>query len=228
MKTITRNIISFVGFGVKLGFESENGSKSDVVSGGDRNEHFGLRHVPEGHSLSYASALDHILGHALVYALSPKWLLRHGPKVFKDTKRSYDELGVYLRTLLSRERDHLEIPGSKRNLLGSMEDRSRKFPTAVLSDDEWIGNIFIFVVAGVETTAGSLHYALILLALHQETQDWLHKDLRECLAGQSKDPAEWDYEEVFPKLISPVCVIVSSPQVRLLPDSDLTAISMKP
>jgi cytochrome P450 len=80
-----------------------------------------------------------------------------------------------------------------------------------LSEEEVMGNLFVFIVAGHETTAGTMHYALILLALHPEVQAWVRENVDEVLGGLGNDVEAWKYEEVFPKLGRVLCVMVSQP-----------------
>lgn len=74
-----------------------------------------------------------------------------------------------------------------------------------------IGNIHVFTLAGFETTANTLRFTLVFLALHPEKQQWLRQGIKEALKGQPKDPSEWSYTEVFPNLVAPLCVMVSHP-----------------
>jgi cytochrome P450 len=63
-----------------------------------------------------------------------------------------------------------------------------------LSDSEIIGNAFIMIVAGHETTANTLHFGLVELANNPATQRRLQRDV-DALFGRDSDPATWDYEK---------------------------------
>ena len=43
------------------------------------------------------------------------------------------------------------------------------------------GNVFLFLVAGYETTAHTLAYAFILLALHQDEQEAYYQSIKSVL-----------------------------------------------
>jgi cytochrome P450 len=75
-----------------------------------------------------------------------------------------------------------------------------------LSPDELLGDVHIFTIAGFETT---LRYALLRLALDPSKQQSLRQGIKEALHGQPDDPRDWAFAEVFPKLVSPLCVMVS-------------------
>ena len=80
-----------------------------------------------------------------------------------------------------------------------------------LTDEEIRRNIPTVALAGMDTTAGTLQYAMMLLALHPEAQEWL-------IAGESSNPAEWDFESAYPRLVALMCTIVSyPPPPHLLP-----------
>ncbi|KAG8807273.1 hypothetical protein FRC17_004539 [Serendipita sp. 399] len=64
-------------------------------------------------------------------------------------------------------------------------------------DEELIGNVFIFLFAGHETTAHSLAFTLALVAAHQDVQEKLYQSLRDLVPhGEQATYAEivrWSY-----------------------------------
>jgi len=83
-----------------------------------------------------------------------------------------------------------------------------------LSDVELRGNIFIFTVGGLESTSITLSYALALLAVYPEVQDWVVEELDEVLKDEATDDPE--YARVFPRLKRVMAVMV---RVRSLIDT---------
>ena len=75
-----------------------------------------------------------------------------------------------------------------------------------LSDVELRGNIFIFTVGGLESTSITLSYALALLAVYPEIQDWVMEELDEVLKDDAADGME--YARVFPRLKRIMAVMV--------------------
>jgi hypothetical protein len=71
----------------------------------------------------------------------------------------------------------------------------------------------IFTIAGHETTATSLRFTLLFLALHPDVQNCLHEGILEPTRGEPEDVAHWDYHRMFPKLITRVMLEV----LRLYP-----------
>ncbi|RHZ66287.1 hypothetical protein CDV55_106661 [Aspergillus turcosus] len=78
----------------------------------------------------------------------------------------------------------------------------------------------IFTIAGHETTATTLRFTLLLLALHQGVQDWLYEGILEAIHGEPEDVAQWDYHRLFPKLIARLCVMLEL--LRLYPPGSNT------
>ena len=63
--------------------------------------------------------------------------------------------------------------------------------TFALSTEEIIGNSFIFLLAGHETTANSIHFSLIYLACNPGVQRAMQSDIDRILSG--RDVSELDY-----------------------------------
>jgi len=59
---------------------------------------------------------------------------------------------------------------------------------AALSDDEVIGNMFIFLLAGHETTAHTLCFSFALLALYPDEQERLYQHIKGVMSGLSGMP----------------------------------------
>ncbi|KAI1615617.1 cytochrome P450 [Exophiala viscosa] len=80
-----------------------------------------------------------------------------------------------------------------------------------LSDEELYGNLYAFNIAGFDTTAGSLSYAMPLLALNEDVQKWVVEELDAVFGTNS--PVHSDYETNFPKLTR--CLAVMHETIRL-------------
>lgn len=79
---------------------------------------------------------------------------------------------------------------------GNLADKKANQQT--MSDDEIMGNAFIFLLAGHETTANSIHFCLIYLALNVSSQRHLQRDIDETF--QRRPVSDWSYEKDLPKL----------------------------
>ena len=84
-----------------------------------------------------------------------------------------------------------------------------------LSEEEVLGNAFVFILAGHETAANSIHFCLVLLAIDIASQRRLQSDLDEILRGRSV--SEQNYEEVIPKLFGSMAGAIMNEELRLVP-----------
>ncbi|KAL0635820.1 hypothetical protein Q9L58_005254 [Maublancomyces gigas] len=216
IRTVARNVLSSAGFGVDIPFapsSSENPSQTD-----ENDTRFGAI-APADHVLPYGEALDWLIANFITLLLVPPWMQRRGPAAWRTTAAAYADTRSYISELLERERQRLlgsSSLGTKKNLLGALvatSDGAAKHEQ--LSQTELVGNVFVFAVAGLETTAGTMQYALTQLALRRDLQEWMWTDLDVALKGMSEDPTEWDYSVVWPKLIAPLCIIHET--LRLFP-----------
>ncbi|KAE8834074.1 hypothetical protein PTNB73_09924 [Pyrenophora teres f. teres] len=82
-----------------------------------------------------------------------------------------------------------------------------------LTEEEIVGNLFIFTAAGFDTTANTMSYAITLLAAYPEWQTWIQAEidtvLGDSLGGiDGKSPLP-EYRTVFPKMKRCLAVMVS-------------------
>ncbi|OQV03489.1 hypothetical protein CLAIMM_08528 [Cladophialophora immunda] len=78
-----------------------------------------------------------------------------------------------------------------------------------LTDSELYGNLFVFHMAGFETTAGTMSFALPYLALHPEIQDWVTEEVDRCYTHRPNA----SYHETYPKLVR--CMALMYETLRL-------------
>lgn len=90
------------------------------------------------------------------------------------------------------------------------DDKGGKKRASLMSEEEILGNLFIFTGAGFDTTANTMTYGLALLTTYPEWQDWLYEELSTVLLD--KDPDKLEYNEIYPKLPRCLSVMVSSNQ----------------
>merc|ERR1712000_215573 len=71
-------------------------------------------------------------------------------------------------------------------------------PGGGLTDEEVYGNLFIYNLAGHDTTAATLHFALTLLAVYPQWQTWIAEEIDAVYKADKS--GLFYYEETFPKL----------------------------
>ncbi|TGJ85111.1 hypothetical protein E0Z10_g3634 [Xylaria hypoxylon] len=172
--------------------------------------------LPQGHKLSLLGALRGVIMHLPHILLVPKALLRYS---WKDVYTAYIELDQYMDELLVQGMNELSksLSGtrSKENLLKAIlrsskeneEKGSRAIGTKVsLTNEEIKGNLFIFLLAGYDTTANTIIYACIILALYPDIQSKVLDEITEFYKGEgtgdilSKSSSE--YLAMFPYLLA--------------------------
>ncbi|QIW99633.1 hypothetical protein AMS68_005151 [Peltaster fructicola] len=212
---LSLHVISRAGFGVGLLWPHE---ETTTV-------------VPKGHTLTYKDALSNLLHNLLVVLLTPRWLLPILPfKMHKVANEALVEWGKYMREMYEAKRAEVKSGAARddrMDLMGALvkgagitqetidsEKQSQK-PAQLLTDDEILGNAFVFILAGHETAANTIHFSCLLLAMHPQSQRRLQKDLDEILGDRPVD--QWDYEEDLPKLFGSMCGAVMNEELRLIP-----------
>jgi cytochrome P450 len=87
------------------------------------------------------------------------------------------------------------------SLVRALDQRTAKRPDArdnikeakrgSLSINEILGNVFVINIAGHDTTANTLAFAMMLLTANPEVQDWLYEEI--ITVTQGKPVEDWDY-----------------------------------
>ena len=94
------------------------------------------------------------------------------------------------------------------------DETGKEAPQQSLTDDEIIGNTFVILLAGHETTANSIHFSLVYLALNIASQRHLQSDLDEIFQG--RPASQWDYDQDIPKLFGSMAGAVLNEELRLI------------
>jgi len=68
-----------------------------------------------------------------------------------------------------------------------------------LSNEEIYGNLFIYNLAGHDTTANTLIYAITLLSMEDKWQDWIREEIA-LVIGKDAKFEDLQYEKAFPQL----------------------------
>jgi cytochrome P450 len=84
-----------------------------------------------------------------------------------------------------------------------------------LQDSDIIGNAFIMIVAGHETTANTLHFCLVELASRPSAQRRLQRDVDALFGGA--DPCSWDYEKSINAMLASHIGACVNETLRMMP-----------
>lgn len=186
----------------------------------------GARLAGEGHQMSHRDALMTLLTNLVqtIIVSQISWLPKLGRVLPANTQKiivAIKEFTQYMDEMLANERRVMAAKdsSSKPNLISMLirtsdEAKAEGLGSSVrLSDEEIKGNIFIFNLAGHDTTANTLAYAVALLAAHPEVQDWVFEEVDRVCSGEEED---LEYEKVFPKLKRVLAVMVRAYSLLLL------------
>ena len=130
----------------------------------------------------------------------------------REVSIAIKEFKQYMSEMVNEERTSSAV--DKENLMSVLvraaeaEARDGKGRNA-FTDQEIFGNLFIYNLAGHDTTANTLNYAITLLAMEPHWQAWVREEI-ESVHGSFNTSGEPDYEKVFPQLKRCLAVMVSS------------------
>ena len=218
---LSLHVISRAGFGVQLKWPHEESETP----------------IPAGHTLTYKDALETLLHNIIVVMLTPKPILRNSPlKLHNVANEAFVEWGKYMNEMYRDKCKEVQAGQSNKegmDLMGALvsgagltaevlneekgdpEKASSQPNKQLLSDDEILGNAFVFILAGHETAANTIHFSILYLAMHWSSQKRLQEDLDAVLGD--KPVSEWDYDADMPKLFGSMCGAVMNEQLRLIP-----------
>ena len=222
---LSLHVISRAGFGRKLEWPraEANATESAVYTDPSKIKNQ-ADDIDPGHKMSYTYSLHCLLDNILLQFLLPRWLLSRLP--FAKTRlanEAYHEWGQYMSEMVSRKKTEIafstdgyhQVDIIGQLVRGQTESKNAKSDLPPLTDSEILGNAFVLILAGHETAANSIHFAILYLALHTRSQRRLQADLDHIFGGRS--PSQWDYERDLPGLFGGMTGAVMNEELRLVP-----------
>lgn len=173
--TFALNVLMGAGFGKSVAFDS-----------GDQ-----LRNK---NAKVYRDILARVLDNLTLAIISsrislPEWCL---PSILLKTREATSDLKHHMEEMVEEEPASIHRTGVGSDSLMSAllrasktEDTGDKLMKNGLTDDEILGNLFIYNLAGHDTTANTLAYAVTWLAIEPSVQNWLREEIVSFL-GQNK------------------------------------------
>lgn len=226
--TLALNIIAHVGFGLRLLWPGQKMPQDTDA----RSKKYGSQDPPAGHSMTFAQSLATVLERILLMLILPMGLLKYLP--FQATKAAFEarwNYEKYMQEFLEDKKEDALNGGDSQGqggmdimgqLVGAKYGKSSKSlkakrpDEAQLSDSDIIGNSFIILLAGHETTANTLHFAFIELANSPSAQRALQADV-DRLLGRDSDPLSWSYEGNINALMASNVAACLNEVLRLTP-----------
>ncbi|CCD45419.1 hypothetical protein ACHAQE_002032 [Botrytis cinerea] len=159
-----------------------------------------------GHTLTYERAISTVFEYNSTIFLTPRPILNYSPlKIHKIAKEAFVEWRKYMEEMRDSTAEHLQTHDLKED--GTLLEHFVKAgtpglrsPELSIPEDAILGNIFIFILAGHETSANIFTYAVMLLACRPDFQLSLQTDI-DTLVGDRK-ASQWSYKADFSKLMN--------------------------
>lgn len=194
--TLTLHVLCRAGFGKSYAFDE------------------GVAAPAEGYTMSYRDALKAILENLLiVFTVAskklPRWMLTANILLVQT---AFAEFKRYMADMVEAERGSAKS-SDQDNLMSALFRASEAEAQSSqgrngLSDDEIFGNLFIYNLAGHDTTAMTAVYATVLFSTNTYWQSWVREEMVSVF-GKERNADENEYEKAFPHLKRCLAVMVS-------------------
>jgi cytochrome P450 len=190
IRILVINVISLTGFGARVPW-----TKASMDDG-----------PSSGHSLTFKQTLLTIVNRHFVAFLIPTRFLRliWMPSAVRMIGTAVDEFPRYAAEIIQEQREQND---SSDNLIKTLVGNLRSDRTNSLTKNEIVGNLFNFSIAGFDTTANTVAYAIMSLAVDPDLQDWIFEEVVEV---NTRYPGS-EYDKCFPVLKRSVALMVRSP-----------------
>ncbi|KAI9683652.1 MAG: hypothetical protein M1829_004957 [Trizodia sp. TS-e1964] len=218
---VSLQIISIAGFGVRLGWpDKEMVSKEKNSSHEDSKS----EDISSGHMLSYKDALSTVLANIIPIMLFPQWMMQYSPfKLLQAAGLAATEWELYMKEIFEQKKADIlsEVrPEQGMDLMGALIKGSglgdpESDGAPLLSEVEILGNAFVFILAGHETSGNTLFHSMLFLAKNYTIQRNFQDELERIFGDK---PAHlWDYDTDLHNLFGGMTGAVMNEVLRLLP-----------
>jgi cytochrome P450 len=203
MKKITIHVLSGAGMGASVAWNGNNNERPR-----------------EGYKMTYIEACKTVINGVAGPIILPIWLMKNWPwflpghEFLQALAPAMIEFPLHTKHLLEQERQRTLSHGglTQSNIMSQLLQASeQEEKSKALTEEEMLGNLFIFTAAGFDTTANTLSYALVLLCRYPEVQDWILEEVDDLLpTSSSSSGEEVDYAAVFPKVTRIMAVMLET------------------
>ncbi|KAI8808395.1 cytochrome P450 [Cladochytrium replicatum] len=136
--------------------------------------------VLEGFTMGFQQCVRFVMGNVITILSLPPWIRVLPFETTRKYYRAVDEFKRHIERIIRTPIDESSTNGALlRSLVKAVIDEED--PQRQLTDQELISSTFIFLVAGHETTANVLTYALGMMAINPEYQEILLQETRKVL-----------------------------------------------
>lgn len=154
-------LIATCGFGHRLGWKLDKSSSDDM---------------------SFGEAMEIIVDSHILLLILPKWAYSLPVKRFRDAARAYKTLLSFMQNLIDTSRNSLSAGAPIQNdILSLMIESNENEDKLTMDDSELIGNTFLLLFAGHDTTARTLDASFAFLALYESFQEECYQEIMEVM-----------------------------------------------
>ncbi|PUU77680.1 cytochrome P450 [Tuber borchii] len=187
---------------------------------------------------SYQKHLHVLFENFMWAAIAPSWILEMLPfKALREAGGAANGFRFFMNEWFEEKKAKIELDNktalnpSREDLMESLVrssglDKGSTLETPLLSKSEVIGNAFIFILAGHETTAHTIANAIYFLAMYPEYQVKLQEEI-DSILGDS-DHSLTSYEAHFDAFSSGWIAAIMFETLRLIPAAVITTRHMGP
>jgi len=223
MLTITLNVLCGAAFNLRTTWPI--GSVEAAGIGHDQTKDDKSSSKKSNEKFSFQQSVDILMIRLYQIIIFPAWMLRNSPlQTFRDGEQACRDFLFYMREMFSdarktikMEADERDVKSSntfaakdldnKNDLLSGILKASASDSKMSLTDEETIGNVFLFILAGHETAAGTLQSALSLLATEPTIQQTVQAEIDNIWS--TKNPGEDLTYNDYPKMRTLMALMVS-------------------
>jgi cytochrome P450 len=142
--------------------------------------------IPSNVSMTMVDSLMNVIQGLAINLFLSKKIARMIPfGFFKKSSKSVDDFVSYGKFILEKSRNKKDGDDTQDGLVQMMLKAQDGEGTIKLTDEELISNMFIFFFAGHETTAGTLHWAMLELCKNPKVQEKFFHEVNEVLGGRN-------------------------------------------
>ncbi|KAJ3796245.1 cytochrome P450 [Lentinula aff. detonsa] len=146
-------------------------------------------------SLSVQEAIRTVADTYMLRVFAPKWVLKLPFKKIQHSNAAYEAMALFMKEHVIARKSEIQNNTRKDAFSLLVKANEQEESKHKLSDDELIGNVYIMLFAGHETTAHTLAATLGFLALNQDVQDEILEQIKEVV-GYNRDPEFEDYHKL--------------------------------
>ncbi|XP_015272000.1 PREDICTED: cytochrome P450 2J6-like, partial [Gekko japonicus] len=139
--------------------------------------------------LSLMESIEVILGFTTsiphgFYEILP-WLVKHLPGPQKKTFLCLEHVLLFAKKEIDKHKEHqaMHEPQDLIDFYLLQMEKSKRDPNSTYTEDNLSQDIFDLFIAGSDTTASTLQWALLLMVNHPDIQEKVHKELENVLGS---------------------------------------------